>query len=86
MIFHHAARPSGGCGRFRPGRDGLWLAAELRALDPAMPLAVISANYQDDIVSRAQDFQAAVAANPLQPAAFDAVVGEALRNPRRHLT
>ena len=33
-----------------PGRDGLALAAELRALKPDMPLALISANTQHEIV------------------------------------
>ena len=33
-----------------PGRDGLALAAEIRACDPGMPLAVISANVQKEIV------------------------------------
>jgi CheY-like chemotaxis protein len=38
-----------------PGRDGLVLAGELRALDPAMPVAVISANHQEEIVTRARE-------------------------------
>ncbi len=38
-----------------PGRDGLILAGELRALDPAMPVAVISANHQEEIVTRARE-------------------------------
>ena len=36
-----------------PGRDGLALAAEIRALDPHMPVALISANVQQEIVDRA---------------------------------
>src|SRR6188768_651221 len=36
-----------------PGRDGLSLAADLRALAPDMPVALISANTQDEIVKRA---------------------------------
>ena len=35
-----------------PGRDGLQLAAELLALKPALPLAVISANHQVEVVTQ----------------------------------
>src|SRR4051812_11876585 len=38
-----------------PGRDGLVLAAELLALKPAMPLAVVSANHQVEVVTRARE-------------------------------
>lgn len=48
-----------------PGRDGLALAAELRALDPNMPIAVISANIQDEIVARAHKVGAAFLPKPL---------------------
>src|ERR1700735_4572654 len=34
-----------------PGRDGLALAAELRAVNPTLPMALISANSQDEIVA-----------------------------------
>jgi CheY-like chemotaxis protein len=37
-----------------PGRDGLDVAAELRRIRPAMPVAVISANHQQEIVDRAR--------------------------------
>jgi CheY-like chemotaxis protein len=37
-----------------PGKDGLTLAAELRQLDPAIHVAVISANHQVEVVARAQ--------------------------------
>jgi CheY-like chemotaxis protein len=45
-----------------PGRDGLQLAAELKAADPFMPIAIVSANHQDEIVARAK----AIGANFLQ--------------------
>jgi CheY-like chemotaxis protein len=48
-----------------PGRDGLSLAADLRARDPAMPMAIISANSQDEIVARAHGIGAAFLAKPL---------------------
>ena len=36
-----------------PGRDGLDIAAELRRIRPTMPVAVISANHQQEIIDRA---------------------------------
>jgi DNA-binding NarL/FixJ family response regulator len=48
-----------------PGRDGLQLAAELRSAHPAMPLAVISANHQDEIIARAKAIGAAFLPKPL---------------------
>jgi CheY-like chemotaxis protein len=48
-----------------PGRDGLALAADLKALAPNMPQAVISANIQDEIVARAHGLGAAFLSKPL---------------------
>ncbi len=48
-----------------PGRDGLDLAAEIRALHPGMPLAVITANVQDEVVMRARAVGAAFVSKPL---------------------
>ena len=48
-----------------PGRDGLQLAADLRSAHPAMPLAVVSANHQDEIVARAKAIGAAFLPKPL---------------------
>ena len=48
-----------------PGRDGLQLAADLRARSPSMPLAVVSANHQDEIVARAKAIGAAFLPKPL---------------------
>jgi DNA-binding NarL/FixJ family response regulator len=48
-----------------PGRDGLILAAELRGAHPAMQLAIISANHQDEIVARAKAVGAAFLPKPL---------------------
>jgi CheY-like chemotaxis protein len=53
-----------------PGRDGLVVAAELRALNPKMPLAVISANIQDEIVASARKIGAAFLAKPLKEEAL----------------
>ena len=48
-----------------PGRDGLVLAAELLALKPGMPLAVISANHQVEVVTRAREVGATFLQKPL---------------------
>ena len=48
-----------------PGRDGLALAFELHKLKPGMPLALISANTQHEIVSRARQIGAAFLPKPL---------------------
>ncbi|GAC1404635.1 MAG: response regulator [Novosphingobium sp.] len=46
-------------------KDGLELAAEIRALRPNMPLAIITANIQDEIIARARAIGAAFVAKPL---------------------
>jgi DNA-binding NarL/FixJ family response regulator len=48
-----------------PGRDGLSLAAEMRLASPDMPVAIISANYQQEIVQRAKDIGAVFMAKPV---------------------
>ncbi|MGE7414339.1 response regulator transcription factor [Methylobacterium tarhaniae] len=48
-----------------PGKDGLALAAELRAERPGMPIAVISANIQDEVIARARSIEAAFLPKPL---------------------
>ncbi|TCT01722.1 response regulator transcription factor [Aquabacter spiritensis] len=48
-----------------PGRDGLTLAAELKAIDPSLPLAVVSANHQEEIIRKAQEIGAVFLAKPL---------------------
>jgi DNA-binding NarL/FixJ family response regulator len=48
-----------------PGRDGLALAADFRALNPAMPVAVISANLQQEVVAKASEAGASFLPKPL---------------------
>lgn len=63
-----------------PGRDGLALAAEIRALAPNMPLAVISANIQDEIVARSHEVGAAFLPKPLtEQALADFLIGAQAR-------
>jgi CheY-like chemotaxis protein len=48
-----------------PGRDGLALAAEIRQIEPEMPVALVSANYQHEIVERAKELGATFLTKPL---------------------
>jgi CheY-like chemotaxis protein len=51
-----------------PGRDGLELAGELRARYPDMPIAVVTANLQDEVVARAREVNAAFVPKPVDEA------------------
>lgn len=63
-----------------PGKDGLELAADLRAARPDMPIAVISANIQDEIIARARSVGAAFLPKPLTEEALAGFLsGAALR-------
>ncbi len=60
-----------------PGRDGLEVAAELRERNPSMPVAVISANIQIEIVNRAGDAGATFLPKPLTEQALAAFLTDA---------
>ena len=60
-----------------PGRDGLELAAELRRARPEMPVAVISANHQQEVVDRAQRAGAKFLSKPLTEAALTEFLDDA---------
>jgi CheY-like chemotaxis protein len=61
-------------------KDGLELAAELRVLRPKMPIAIITANIQDEIVARAREIGAAFVAKPVTADGLEAFLsGAALR-------
>ncbi len=63
-----------------PDKDGLELAAELRAAHPNMPIAVITANVQDEIVARVRALNATFVAKPVtQDALGGFIAGAALR-------
>lgn len=63
-----------------PGKDGLALAGELRAAKPGMPIAVVSANIQDEVIARARQLDAAFLAKPLTGEALAGFLsGAALR-------
>ena len=48
-----------------PGRNGLELAEELRARYPAMPIALATANVQDEVISRARAAGATFVPKPI---------------------
>ena len=48
-----------------PGQNGLELAAALRALYPAMPIAVITANIQNEIIAQARALDTVFIIKPL---------------------
>jgi CheY-like chemotaxis protein len=48
-----------------PGRDGLALAEELRERFPVMPIAVATANVQDEIIARARAANATFIPKPV---------------------
>jgi CheY-like chemotaxis protein len=60
-----------------PGRDGLALAAELREREPTMPVAVVSANYQTEIVTRSRLTGAAFLSKPVTQEALAAFLADA---------
>lgn len=62
-----------------PGRDGLQLAAELLALKPGLPLAVISANHQVEVVTRAREVGAAFLQKPLTEKAMGDFLSDAAK-------
>lgn len=60
-----------------PGRDGLQLSAELRRAQPDLPVALISANIQDDIVAQARDGNTVFLPKPVTEDALAAFLDEA---------
>jgi CheY-like chemotaxis protein len=63
-----------------PDKDGLELASELRANHPNMPIAVITANVQDEIVAKVRSLNATFVAKPVtQDALSGFIAGAALR-------
>ncbi|MCB5177209.1 MULTISPECIES: response regulator transcription factor [Microvirga] len=48
-----------------PDKDGLELAAEVRSAHPTMPIAVITANIQDEVIARAREVNATFVSKPL---------------------
>jgi CheY-like chemotaxis protein len=63
-----------------PGMDGLELVSQLRTASDNMPIAVVSANLQDEIIARARELNAAFVAKPVSDDSLGAFLsGAALR-------
>ncbi len=63
-----------------PGRDGLDLAADLRKSHPTMPIAIITANIQDEVIARARAVNATFVNKPLTADGMSGFIdGAALR-------
>lgn len=60
-----------------PGRDGLSLMAELQELRPDLPVAVVSANHQEEVVSRARALGATFLPKPLTQQALGEFLSQA---------
>jgi len=48
-----------------PEKNGLELAAEIRSSHPMMPIAVITANIQDEVIAQAREVNATFVSKPL---------------------
>ena len=62
-----------------PGRDGLELAAEFRKLHPRMPVGVISANHQEEVINRAHAQGASFLPKPVTEQALRKFLDEAMQ-------
>jgi len=63
-----------------PGTDGLALVAKIREKHPRMPVAVVSANVQEEIIARVRELDAAFVPKPITDEALGAFLsGAALR-------
>jgi len=62
-----------------PGRDGLQLATEMLALRPGVPLAVISANHQVEVVTRAREVGATFLQKPVTEKALRDFAADAVQ-------
>jgi CheY-like chemotaxis protein len=60
-----------------PGMDGLKLVEKMRQARPDMPTAIVSANLQDEIISRTRELNAAFIGKPLTDEALGAFLSGA---------
>lgn len=63
-----------------PTRDGLHLAADLRKHNPQMPIAIISANHQREVIDRAAALGATFLPKPLSDNALLEFLNAAVRD------
>lgn len=61
-------------------KNGLELAAELRALHPDMPIAIITANIQDEVIAKARELGATFVPKPVTAEGLEGFIsGASLR-------
>jgi CheY-like chemotaxis protein len=60
-----------------PGTDGLELLAKIRKGHPKMPIALVSANLQNEILARTRELNAAFVPKPLTDEAIEAFLSGA---------
>jgi CheY-like chemotaxis protein len=63
-----------------PNRDGLHLAADLRKLNPHMPIGIISANHQQEVLDRTSALGATFLPKPLLEKTLREFLTAALRD------
>ncbi|MES2193679.1 MAG: response regulator [Pseudomonadota bacterium] len=61
-----------------PGTDGLELVSNIRKTHPGMPVAVVSANVQNEIIGRARELNAGFIPKPLTDEALAAFLSGAM--------
>ena len=61
-----------------PNVDGLELIGQIRTVQPKMPIAVVSANIQDEIIGRARELNAAFIGKPVTDEALSAFLSGAI--------
>ncbi len=60
-----------------PGKNGVELAAELRKLLPTLPIALITANIQNEVIDSAKAVGAAFVAKPVTQEGLQSFLTEA---------
>lgn len=66
-----------------PGVSGMELAREMRGMHPEMPIALVSANVQDDVTAAARSLGLAFVAKPVTEEAMSPFLGAATIRLRR---
>jgi CheY-like chemotaxis protein len=66
-----------------PVTDGLELVAKIRHTHPTMPVALVSANLQDEIIARTRELNASFVAKPLTDEALGAFLSGAVLRLRK---
>ena len=62
-----------------PGKNGVELAEEMRKLRPSMPIALITANIQNEVVAAAKAVEAVFVAKPLTQESLQDFLNNAAR-------